>query len=210
MKTGKLILGSSLVVCLACGAEEPESTEVAWGGSEPHLRVTGTLNGEAVDYRVEGQAAGDLDTLACEREYAMPGPMARAQARHHEVEISASVEVAGEMGSLQLELKEHDLNSDPVGTAVRIVPRIDGAGAPEDAMWLDFELNDASDERLLETSAESGVFTLLAWTGQPEADSPVIPDGGSVGGIATARFGVGDELQISFTVNCGESQVEEL
>jgi hypothetical protein len=172
--------------------------------------VTGTVEGQSVDFALEGESAASVTNLGCQREYVMPGPLARAEARHIEVELSALVEVEGEMGSIQFEFKRHDLSADPMGTAIRVVPRVDGETPAADAMWIDFEMNNAADERLLETSAESGTFTLREWAGEPEADSPVIPDGGTVGATVTAVFGVGDELQISFTANCVASEVDPL
>jgi len=204
-----VLVGSlGALLCASCGTKEDEGSDDSWGGSDPHLRVTGTVDGKSVDFELEGEAAASVTNLGCQREYVMPGPLERAAARHTELELSALVEVEGEIGSIQFEFKRHDLSADPMGTAIRVVPRVDGETPATDAMWIDFEMNNAADERLLEISAESGTFNLREWTGEPEADSPVIPDGGTVGATATAVFGVGNELQVSFTANCVASEVD--
>lgn len=205
-----LLLGCSMFLGCSGGG----GGGITWEGEEPHLIVRGVIDGEMVDIELRGAdavAAG----VSCEREYladessTMPGEPDLSTAVFNEVKINATVTINGEQRFLELELKQHDLQSDAIGTDITVVPRL-AVGLPAaDEMWLEFEWQTLPDETtVLEVAALEGNVTLERFTGTPGTDTVVIPSGdGDVGVTIDARWSPTDSLQISVTAPCVDSDV---
>ena len=194
----------------ACPAESEESVLEGWQGDEPHFVAKGFLNGKAVDFSIEGDDTGM--SVWCEREYGAPlvdGEPDEAQAEHLETTIAGTVMIDGEELSFEFELLNHALQDEESGTALTIVPRVDGEEPGGDELWVEWEWATADGETLYEAAAQEGTLVHELSTGEPSEGSRVIADGeGFVGGFVEARWSVDEKLSVSFTVLCTEHEVE--
>lgn len=209
-----LVLCTACLVCACSDDSEGEQTKALteWQGSEPHFEVRGTLDGEELNLSM-GEDASDDALLFCTREYTVPlmGTEPDYSAGSlTEVKITAFVE--GQGGRfVELELKQHDYQSDKIGADVVVVQRSETENPRADEMWLEWEWHGADEETLFEGAANSGTFTLERFTGSPDdATGLVIPSGeGSVGGFARGEWKNGEALDISFSAPCTTSDVAE-
>jgi hypothetical protein len=185
-----------------------------WLGAEPHFAVQGRINGEDLDLRLPDDIAADATSLSCRLEYDVPVDLAGepdfANGRLKEIKLRAPFQFGSELRVAELELKHHDFQRDPTDV-VNVVPRPEDNTLPAaNEMWLEWEWHLAVDgEEMFEAAAESGTFALGQLTGTPGPDGLVIPEGeGSVGGFARATWVGGEELLISVTAPCTESDVD--
>ena len=211
MRVGTTLLVALLaLVGAGCGTSSSARTIDGWQGAEAHLEVVGTLDGEALDISL-GDAASDTAEVFCTREYSVPEIGGVAQydmGELIEIKIDAWVTIGGVRRLIELELKQHDFQSDTVPATVRVVPRSDTMDPASDQMWLEWEWHDEADATLYEAAAQTGTFELELYTGTPDATGLVIPNGmGEVGGYFDARWSETEELHGSFTVACTESIV---
>src|SRR5699024_11046542 len=107
---------------------------------------------------------------------------------------------------IELELKQHDFQRDPIGAVVEIVPRLEGQDIGSLQMWLEWEWHDSDDTTLFESSAQTGVTTLKRYTGAPNATGLVVTEG-EVGAVVHARWSAAEHLDISFSLPCVESEL---
>ena len=200
-----------LLLADACVSEDQDTNPAAqWLGPDTHLQIFGVVEGESLDIGEGGRF--EVVELSCKREYLAPlvGDVPdETQAVFHELKIYATVDEGSGPRYLTLELKRHDLQSDPIGTSVDIVPRLETMDPDPNQMWFEWEWNDELGGELVETAAQDGEFVLELFTGEPGAGGVVIPTGeGSVGGHVHARWSQTDEVDISFSLPCLESEIE--
>jgi len=212
MKT--MARASVVLVCgaltSACGPSDEGPTRItSWQGVAPHLVVQGVLDGENIDATLEGEALGSLH---CDREYEAP-PDAEGNpdvmlAKPIELVIIGIVSAGGQDRIMELELKAHDFQKDPVPSLIQIIPRVETDPVPSSAMWMEWEWHTLDDGDLLETAAQTGTFQLDLFDGVPTQGEVIPPDTGSVGGFARGQWSEDEELVISFTAPCAASDVE--
>lgn len=183
----------------------PES----WLGSDPHLVARGRVNGEEV--AIEADPAGQ-DEVWCERVYTVPSdendqPQYEA-GELTDLRIVGLATVEGEDRILVAELKRHDFQSDTPPAETTIVPRDELTPPERGEVWLEWKWLSISGEPLFESAAQEGLVTLEAYTGSPDDTGLVVPSGeGSAGGLLRARWKPGEEIAMSFTANCTQSEV---
>jgi hypothetical protein len=208
-----LALACSLAT-FACGSDDTKEESFAWKGAEAHLVAQGYLNGEDISIALTGSAAQDPEKLWCSREYVGPddgtGEPDVSRAKLQEVTLNAIVNIGGQDRLLQLELKPHDFQSDTVPTQLKVVARVEDQTPPSNALWAEFEWLTADGEGdILETSAQAGTFRLELFTGEPGEDGLVIPEGeGMFGGSLAAKWSEQEELRISVSAPCLESELD--
>ncbi len=198
-----------VVAVTGCGTpEDKQKSEppAKWEGATPHFRAVGTLNGEEVDVRIEGDAAADTARLFCQREYVVQrvnGDPDWSTGKVEEVKLNAPLSVGGEERYFELELKKHDLQRRAPGDEVSIVARVDDVRPSATEMWFEWEWHRPDGSTLFEAAAQSGTFTLGEFTGTPDSTGLQIPENtGTVGGFITARWSETDQLAITFTARC--------
>lgn len=185
-----------------------------WLGEEAHFRIVGSIEGEAIDVgsAADGAALEVVD-FYCRREYAAPldadGLLDHSKAHFDELTLYATVMDGDEERYISLEFKSHDLQSDPIGTSVEVVPRVDGTVPEPTQMWFEWEWLDINGDEVVETAAQTGEFVLELYTGDPDEGGVVIPAGsGSVGGHLYARWSQTDEIELSFSAPCLDTDVD--
>jgi hypothetical protein len=199
---------------VGCGNQDEEEKSLAWKGADAHLVVRGHLNGEDIDVALTGADAMNSERLWCAREYQAPedanGEPDASRAKLYEITLNGIVTIHGEERLLQLELKPHDFQSDPVPAVVHVVPRVDDHAPASNELWAEFEwLTPDGETDLLETSAHAGAFRLELYTGQPGSDGITIPAGmGAFGGTLSAKWSEQEQLQMSVSAPCIETELE--
>ncbi len=200
---------------VACAEEDEDTAINSWQGTEPHLIIKGTLNGEDLDINITGAEAADLANFHCERNYHVPvdedtGEEIWDQGTFDELKLRvAGADVNGELRDIEIEFKEYDFFSGAsAGTAVTIVPRDDSVVPAANEMWLEWEWYAAGDlddgEQYYEEAAQSGSVTIEELTGELADNGLVIPDNtGTFGLYAEATWSPTESLVISATANCG-------
>src|SRR5687768_2454704 len=94
----------------ACPADDEDTALDGWKGDEPHFVVKGFLDGEEVDFSIDGDDTGMA--VWCEREYGAPlvdGEPDVAEAEHLETTIAGTILIHGEERSFEFELLNHAL-----------------------------------------------------------------------------------------------------
>ena len=207
-----VVLAAALV---GCGAPVTGPTKLTqWQGSAPHFIAQGLYDNETIDLSIMGDAAKDVAKLYCRREYVVPLNAANekdyAQGRQDEVQIDAPVTVNGQERYFEIELKKHNLQKDPAGTAVTIINRDPAMKPAAGQMWLEWEWHLPDATTLYEKAAHDGTFTLGEFTGTPDSSGLVIPENtGTVGGFFTASWGGAEEVSVSFTAKCTTNAVTQ-
>jgi hypothetical protein len=212
LQTINLVLGIA-VIGTACGTEPSTVTGPEhWLGATRHLSAFGTLNGESIELEINGDTAADLESLACERDYLVPlvdGAPKWDEGVLADIQITGVATAGGMQRFFEIELKSHDFGPDAPGTTIEILPRNDEEEPGPLAMWLEWEWIDELGDEIYESAAETGTFTLGAFEGEVDANGLVIPDGeGWIGGFLYARWSETEDVRLSFSVNCGENEVE--
>lgn len=199
------------MIVASCG----ESSGVSWAGEEPHVVVSGFIDGESIDLDLRG-ASAELAGLECTREYEVPvvgGNPDFTMARNVEIELEGRVEVNGEMRQFQIELKRHNTQDDPVGTEIRVIPR-DELNPPDvngDTLWLEWEWKDADGNDLYEQAAQSGTVTVQLQSGTPDDSGVIIPEGeGAIGFTIDAYWSPSERMRISISAPCLDIDTEEV
>lgn len=211
----RLLGCSAFVVGSALSASCSDAASgVAWVGDEPHLVAHGTLNGETLDIDVRG-ADAIAGMITCERQYSAM-PLASdptmpdlTTARFEEVTFDLQLVIGGETRLVEIEVKYHDLQSDPIGTEITVVPRVEGVDPAADEVVFEWEWHTVpGDVTYFEESAQSGTVTLESFTGTPGNGTAVIPEGdGSIGITARVRWSPTESLDISFTAPCQTNDI---
>jgi hypothetical protein len=192
-----------------------------WDGANPHLRVFGTIMGESLDINIEEPTAGSSSSLWCEREYQVPtdatGNPIYSMGHNSEVRIKAPVTINGSARILDLELKEHNFQSDPSGTVTTVVPRDDnnppcaptGCTQPKN-MWLQWVWLQASDgSQIYKQAAQSGSYTAGEFTGSPDSTGlEIMENTGKVGGFAQGTWSATEQLSVTFDANCTVNDID--
>lgn len=200
----------SCCALMACASESPQAPIGEWRGDEPHFSVHGLLNGEMLDFSIDGDAQGAQ--VWCEREYAAPiadGETDLSRATHTDTRIDGYVTIAGEERVFEIEFLRHPLQDDEPGTELTVVPRVDEELPGAHELWIEWEWATIEGEPLFEAAAQRGRFVLGEFTGTPGEGGVVVPAGeGLVGGYVEARWSVNESLTVSFTVPCMENSIE--
>ncbi len=202
------------IACLllvACPADSEETAIEGWQGDEPHFAVKGFLNGEDLDFSIDGDDTGA--SVWCEREYLVPlvdGEPDLSQARQSETTVAGFVTIDGQERAFEFELLSHSLQDDEPGAELSIVPRVDGVDPESDELWIEWEWATPDGETLFEAAAQEGTLVREQFSGTPGEGGVIIPDGeGFIGGYLQARWSVDESLTISFSVACTEHEIEE-
>lgn len=202
--------GLLAILLIGCTPEAEQPSLGGWQGGEEHLRIVGNIEGELID--IGDDTAVEIIDFSCQREYVVPlvdGVPDETQAQFVELKLFATVEDAGETRYLTVEFKQHDMQSDALGSVVEVVPRLDTVTPGPTEMWVEWEWNaDLGGDELLETAAQDGEFTVEVFSGAPPAGGVIIPSGeGQAGGYLDARWSQTDELKVSFTATCRENKI---
>ncbi len=216
-RTTSFAIAPCALVALAIGGCSEQGSESVgpeeFLGPSYHFVLAGFANQQVIDIDLPPDFYGDAAMAMCERQYVVPDSDDVAtwgDGSLREIEITANVMIGGEERVLQLELKEHDFQSDPDGTAVTIVPRSDLVDPAVDEMWIELEIEDLEGNRLFEQGAQVGTLVRGAHVGMPGPDGVVIPEGeGAFGAWFEARWSVTEELRGSFFVQCPLLSVDE-
>lgn len=211
------------IVCVvlaaaACGAVgcEPSADEggiTEWMGEAPHVAAKGFLNGEDVDFALEGEAAANSEIFHCDRDYRVPfvnGEPDLAQAKNMGFVLEGHATVNGEERLFEVDFKPRAFEGDPAGTEYQIVPSVEGKEIATDEMWLVWGYENAEGVDVFEEFAQEGRFVLGGYTGERDESGTVIPvDEGWVGGFVEARWSAEEHIAVSFTAICSENSFEE-
>ena len=211
------IAGAILFTTLgsSCAAEGDDIIE-SWRGSEYHLAIKGTIDGEKLDIDLRGAEAQDLMKLYCELEWVAP-PLVEGgadpdltMAYHNEIKILAEVVINGETRWLSLEHKDNDFQKAGQGTTFTIIPRTETAQPGDEEAFFEFEYTDALDgDETFESSANSGFMILEHFTGTEMADSPVFADSSGVAGMyVDATWSATERITMSFTAPCAAQDID--
>lgn len=211
------LLGASVAVAVACspgdgdGDAGPELSE--WLGEDEHFAISGRLNGEDLDVRLEGEAASDSVKLYCEREYAVNvvgGERDWSTGRVMEVKIIAHMNVGGEEREATIELKRNDLSQHEPGTKLSVIPRDDANDPGPKQLWIEWEWAVDGTETY-EQAAQSGTLTVEEFSGTPDDTGVIVPEGeGRLGVYLEAEWSETERLKLSATVPCTKNAIEEL
>ncbi len=200
--------------CDGNGDTDPGIDEdVVWLGSSAHLSLSGVFNGEELDFTIDDSSIID-DALAfyCEREWEVPndssGTPDYENGKLVEFKIRAPVTIGSENRIVELEFKQHDFQSQGIGTSTTVIPRDDLVTAAPGEMWFEFEWHDELDATTYEAAATEGVFRLEAFSGETDGSGLIIPEGeGHVGGTLHARWSVEEAIDVSFYFPCTSNQI---
>jgi hypothetical protein len=209
------VLGLGLCMLAGCGADAKDaSDELSWGGEEPHLRFTGSLDGEKLDVDLSGDEL-EAALFNCALEYEVEAGKPET-ARMVEAKINALLESNGQSRMLELELKYHDLTADAPGDSIDVVPREDDVTTlPEGQMVCEWEwqawdeATQTDTDTLLEVSAQKGKVTLHMFEGLP-VEGPAEAGKVTLGATVNVSWSVDEAVQLSFTALCGEVKLTEI
>ncbi len=197
----------------ACGESSDGGGGVTkWLGPTAHLAVVGRLEGEDLDFRLEGAEAADVLRLWCKREYKAPpdaqGKADLAQAVYAETEVQALVAIGTRMQRLEFEIG-HDIAARSPGDRVPIQEEIKSVPFDPSAAKFEWEWLDEAGDEYLEVAALSGYIVLGEASGMPMAGTVVKVEGsGAIGGFIRADWSASDSLSISFHAPCTENDVK--
>lgn len=202
------VLAVVVGVTVACSSKEPSPELDAWKGPSPHLRVLGRFNGEELDVDLAGPETSAA--ISCSREYTEDEADKKAKKKHlWEIRVRGKLTIEGEERGFELELKRQRFAELPPGTKLTIVPRNDHAPPSRGQIWLEWDWMDGAGTTLVERAAREGEFTLQELTGTPGEDGVVPSATGNVGGLLKARWSETESLSISFSVACGDNQMDD-
>lgn len=207
--TCALVAGTTLAV--ACADEARATGPTSWEGQAPHLVAEGMIDGVPVSFALRGEDAGDA---YCERNYVVPSVADTStwpDGFLEKVELKWDVTVAGTERQYQVELSAHDYAASVDGQTLPVAAYVEdaerAAGTVQAAVEIEWEENGRENEHGDES--ETGSFTRGVFSGTPGADGVVVPSGsGSFGGYLHLTWASGDYLDVSFTVACGENDLD--
>ncbi len=197
----------------ASGAEAPS----AWSGDEPHLAAVGSIEGEDVAFFLEGSEAVNVNRFFCERNYVVPSLDDQSDWANdgylEKIEVKWLVVVEGSEREYQLELLQHDFGASEDGDTIAVVAFDEDSTerAPETIMaGFGWQYEEDGNEVEIEALSETGSFVRGTLTGEIDPDNGlVIPDGeGSLGGYLHLEWDNGDRLDLDFTANCGDNDLD--
>lgn len=178
------------------GGGSTDDTIDSWLGSDPHVEIVGTVAGKTIDFSVSESEASDLGTAYCERNYIEPPS---GDLYLEKIEIKYNLVYEDQFAEFQLEVVNPELTSS-VGETLTI------GGDTEVNVGLTLAPDEPTEEEF-EDVATGGNVTIGAVGGTPT--DGVIPDGeGSFGVHFDVTLESGGTLSGSFTVNCGDNDIE--
>lgn len=217
-------LGACALLTIGCGSDDGSASDetglsapTEWLGSTPHLLAVGTIQGETVEFELEGEDAENLDRYFCERNYIVPDiedESTYSDGYLEKIEVKWLVEVDETEREYQLELLAFDFRAAETGNTFPLVTYDEeSAGDLEtDSLMATFswEYEEAGNEVEVDAPGETGSFSFERLDGTPaESNGLVVPDEeGSVGGYIEMSWDNGDEIAISFTTLCGENDLD--
>jgi hypothetical protein len=185
----------------------------AWEGTTLHLTSEGSIQGGAVELSVTGDDAADIEVLYCERNYIVPdledtsawaedGYLEKVELKYNIPDFDG-VPAELEIGFYYFDYSKAPKNPLSVGTAE------EGTLGVEDVnVEIQLTLDDGNETEIADV-AKSGKFYLEEYTGELGEDGLTIPDeSGTFGGYLEATLESGSVLELSFTANCGENDLE--
>jgi hypothetical protein len=207
--TCALVAGSALAV--ACGDASGAAGPTAWEGPDAHLVAQGVVDGVPVAFTLRGQDASDA---YCERNYVVPSvgdSSTWSNGFLEKVELKWDVTVNGTERQYQVELSGHDYAASADGQTLPVVAYDEDAeratGTVQAAVEIEWEDDGMEFEHGDES--ETGTFTRGLFSGTAGADGVVVPSGsGSFGGYLHLTWASGDYLDVSFTVACGDNDMD--
>ncbi len=216
MRTKSRLGGLLLVGAFAsagCGDEGGTSAPTAWEGQAPHLVAVGRVDGEDIAFTLRGDAANG-DVVYCERNYIVPSvsdASTWSDGYLEKIELKWDVVVDGIERAYQIELGAHDFSASSDGASLDVVAYDEDAeqtsGAVNAAIEWEWEADGSEFE--LGAESETGAFVRGTLTGTPGADGVVIPDGtGTFGGYLHLTWANGDFLDVTFTAQCGDNDLD--
>lgn len=217
-KFGLLLLAAGLVV--GCGDEDDDSGKseandeiTEWQGSAVHLRVEGALGEDEPTALSLNVGSADAGVLYCERNYIVPD--ADNDATYNEgflekVELKYEFDFEGQPAELEVELADLDYDNfvAPVNGLVAGSANASDRNLNSINVEAKLKINpDTAEEEELEASAVTGTVDFELLTGSP--NGLIIADNeGQMGGYLNVGLSDGNNLVMSFTVDCGENDIE--
>lgn len=196
----------------ACGGDD--ETLEAWRGGDPHVRLTGEIDGTPIDVELDAAAAADLTRSLCKREYDVPDaadPATWSSGTLPELEATVKVTQDGLEKELELGFTATDFAAIAAGTSLALVPAVEEQLPAAGQAYLEVEWKWEDGDQFVnyEGSAESGTLAFELLDGSRGADGVVVPDGtGRLGLFFDAAWPMGGHLAGSLTVGCGANEVE--
>lgn len=174
-----------------------------WQGSTPHIELSGTLAGNELAVDVTGDDAADIGTAYCERNYIVPDlddSSTWVDGYLEKVELKLNFFYEDALAEFQMELVHPELlTSEGVTFSV--------PGDAEANFGLTTDVDGPSEEEF-EDAAVGGTVTLELFSGEPGEDGLVPNEEGVYGAYVDLELEAGGSFQGSFTVNCGQNDLE--
>ncbi|UJR82567.1 hypothetical protein [Sandaracinus amylolyticus] len=205
----RVLFALALVGCAESGEGRDAPRE--WQGEATHVDAVGTIDGLAVDFDLD---ASDAAEVFCERNYVVPDvddPATWSSGYLEKVEVKWLVVVDGTEREYQLELSAHDFGASADGQTLSIVGYEEGAARAPTTIQVaaDAEWEEDGSEREHVSLSGTGTFVRGVVTGTPGGDGVVVPDGqGTFGGYLHLESAGGESLDVSFTVPCGDNDLD--
>jgi hypothetical protein len=179
------------------------STGDAWQGETPHLALSGMAFGKQLVLDETGDDAADIGTVYCERNYIVPDlddPGTWADGYLQKVELKLNFFFEEALAEFQMELVHPELlTSEGVS--------FDIPGDAEANFGLTTDVDGPSEEDF-EDVGTSGTVTLELLSGQAGDDGLIPDEQGVYGAWVDVQLESGGSLKGSFSVNCGENDLE--
>jgi hypothetical protein len=207
---------AATLLLAACGSDDDDAPTGAdeWLGATPHADLGGAIGDTTIDLSFDETAAADLERAFCKREYAVPDAtdmQTWTEAVMPEIEATFRVTEDGLEKQFELSLAAADFTAATSGTSYTVVAPVEDQdpAAGQVVIELDYQWEDpAAGLVSYEGSATGGTVALALLDGTPGADGKIIPGGtGHLGVFLDATWPEGS-LRGSFTVRCGDNEVE--
>jgi hypothetical protein len=216
MRVQKWLGGFLIAVATASSscADDGVVAPSTWQGATQHLVAVGVVDGEAIAFELRDTQASDVEKVYCERNYIVPS-VSDAATWHdgylEKIELKWEVEEGGIERAYQIEIAGHDFRHSADGSRLSIVAYDEASMLSYDTVQaaIEWEWEENGMEYELGGESEVGHFTRALVSGTPGADGVVIPSGsGSFGGYLHLTWANGDYLDVSFTVACGDNDMD--
>lgn len=231
-----LVISSLVVSCLnaACDGDSGSGDEGAgggaggpalppqdaapdsWEGATVHLRAVGRIQGEDINFTFRGESAEDVERVFCERNYIVPDLEDTAAWKDEgyleKIEVKWLTVLDGTEREYQIELLAHDFSASEDGDRLTVLPLDEeSTELSNDSLMTTFswEYEEDGNEVEVDAPSEAGSLVRGELSGKLGPDGLTIPDGeGTLGGYLHLDWENGDVLDVSFTVNCGENDLD--